>query len=87
MTLIKKADVPAYRAARQSSGLHLVAEPVKVSKIHSPKSNQAVEATPPTFADDFSGDHSAPGGTVSAIVFPVPANELHPTKAAEKKHS
>ena len=87
MTLIKKADVPAYRAARLSGKLHLVKTPVKAPEIQSPKNNRPVEANPATFVDDFSLDHSAPGGAVSSKVFPVTANESQTAKAPGIKHS
>jgi hypothetical protein len=87
MTLIKKADVLAYRAARRSSGLRLVSSPDKASEIQSPKNKPPAEASATTFADDFALDHSAPGGTVSAKVFPGPVGAFRAAKTCDTEHS
>jgi hypothetical protein len=73
MTLIKKADVEKHRAARRRSGLHLVHKTHKGVDKGEPGVDSSIGESAPSFADDFSLDHSAPGGAVSAVVIPETA--------------
>ncbi|MGA2890037.1 MAG: hypothetical protein ABSE51_18480 [Terracidiphilus sp.] len=68
MTLIKKSDVKMHFSSSQSRGLHLVEQVNKPAVDVRPMTNIAIELNATVFADDFSVEHSSPGGTVSAIV-------------------
>jgi hypothetical protein len=70
MTLIKKANVELHRSARRRGGLHLVKKAHEGADKGRPGINASIAESPTSFADDFSRDHSAPGGAVSAVVIP-----------------
>ncbi len=86
MSLIKKADVEMHRAARRRSGLHLVKKTNKGADQGQPGTDSSIGESAPSFADDFSRDHSAPGGAVSAVVIPdAPSDSQSPEKPGAKR--
>ena len=87
MTLIKKADVNTHFAARRLSRLHIVQKLNEAAEIEPPQVDPAVEANSSAFVDDFSLNHSAPGGTVSAKVFPVTQGKSQVAKTPRAIHS
>jgi hypothetical protein len=87
MTLIKKADVEMHRAARQRSGLHLVHKIHKDANKGQPGVDSSIGESAPSFVDDFSLDHSAPGGAVSAVVIPDTAGGSKTPETPGAAHS
>lgn len=75
MTLIKKCDVKMYFSSRQRKGLHLIQKDSKAAAARMLLADAAIEAGPAMFADDFSREHSSPGGTVSAVVIVTVLND------------
>jgi hypothetical protein len=72
MSLIKKKDVRMYFSERHRKGLHLVKPVAKLPATQLPVSDLSIEEDTPGFVDDFSFEHSSPGGTASAIVIVEP---------------
>jgi len=68
MTLIKKSDVKMHFSARRIEGLHLVQQADKPTVLLSPVADRAIKSKVSVFVEDFSSEHSSPGGTVSAVV-------------------
>jgi len=87
MTLIKKADVKMHRAARRRSGMHLAHKTHKGPDKGQPGVDSSIGENAPSFVDDFSRDHSAPGGAVSAIVIPDTAGGSKPSGTPSATHS
>jgi hypothetical protein len=68
MTLIKKCDVKMHFAARRIKRSHLLRQANKPGTQVLPVGAIAIESNVSVFEDDFSLEHSSPGGTVSAVV-------------------
>jgi hypothetical protein len=75
MTLIKKCDVKTYFASRHGKRLHLVQQIDKPAAAASPLTDMPIESDVSAFVEDFSLEHSSPGGTVSAVVMDVNLDE------------
>src|ERR1035437_10406920 len=63
MTLIKRCDVKAYNAARKQKSLHQIQADGRASITGLRTADLSIEANVPVFVDDFSLEHSSPGGT------------------------
>jgi len=74
MTLIKKCDVKMHFSSRRDRGLHLVQQVNKRDMDALPVADVAIESTP-VFGEDFSLEHSSPGGTVSAVVMSTDSDD------------
>ena len=68
MTLIKKSDVKMHFSSRLNKGLHLVQQFDGAAVAVLPVADMAIESNVSVFVEDFSLEHSSPGGTVSAVV-------------------
>jgi len=68
MTLIKKCDVEMYLSSRRTRRLHLIQPVGKSVAAVIPVAVMAIESNVSEFSEDFSLEHSSPGGTVSAVV-------------------
>jgi|HubBroStandDraft_5_1064220.scaffolds.fasta_scaffold19293_5 hypothetical protein len=68
MSLIKKIDVPAHFAARRAStgaGVQLTRQPLATGISESKTAD--IKSNAPGFIEDFSREHSSPGGAVTPI--------------------
>jgi hypothetical protein len=78
MSLIKKKDVDGYLSARKHTGIHAVPVAAKLPKATpSVSGSAAAKAHKPSFANDFSREHSSSGGTVTAVVMNTPSGDSH----------
>jgi hypothetical protein len=68
MTLIKKCDVKMHFSVRLAKRLHLVQQADKLAAAVFPVADIAIESKESGFIEDFSLEHSSPGGTMSAVV-------------------
>jgi hypothetical protein len=68
MTLIKKCNVKMHNAARKQKSLHQVEADRRPSGAGVRTADSPIEANVPVFVDDFSLEHSCPGGTTSSVV-------------------
>jgi hypothetical protein len=68
MSLIKKKDVSMHFAGRLRKGLHLVKPVGKSTAMGARAIESALGESLPGFAEDFSSEHSSPGGAASAVV-------------------
>ncbi len=68
MTSIKKSDVKMHFSSRRGKGLYLVQQDDKSAEAVFPVADLSIEPDVSGFVEDFSLEHSAPGGTVSAVV-------------------
>ena len=76
MSLIKKKDVESYLSARRHTGIRAMQVAGKPAKAASSLNEAAAaKAHEPSFASDFSGEHSSPGGAVTAIVMITPSGD------------
>lgn len=68
MTLNKKSDVKMHFSSSCNKSLHLVQQVDKPAISLTPVADVTTESDVSVFAEDFSAEHSSPGGTVSAVV-------------------
>ena len=68
MSLIRKRDVKTHFSSRHRKGPQLVQQADKPAIAALLVADLAIEEQVPAFVDDFSLEHSSPGGAVSAVV-------------------
>lgn len=69
MSLIKKSDVKNHLSSHHRKGIHLTRQTSQpdATGFSVPEAG-GTPAKPPTFADDFSGEHSSNGASVAPAV-------------------
>ncbi|MGD0096846.1 MAG: hypothetical protein ABSB60_10135 [Terracidiphilus sp.] len=76
MTLNKKSDVKMHFSSSWNKGLHLVQQGGKPAAIAFPVTDPAIDSIGSAFAEDYSHEHSSPGGTVSAVVIVADSSDI-----------
>jgi hypothetical protein len=75
MSLIKKRDVKMYFAARRRRNVAPMLGASMPATAALPASDSVLDEDEAAFAEDFSGEHCSPGGTVTAVVIVTECNE------------